>query len=76
MNGHTCIAVIMMGESLYKKYDDANVMFKEAFKLYGLNYTYSNEPDEPLCPAETSKSESVETSKVSSAEASKKTSGQ
>lgn len=44
MDGHTFIAVIMFGESLYKKYDDANVMFNEAFKLYGLDYTYSNEP--------------------------------
>lgn len=48
MDGHTFIAVIMMGESLYKKYDDANVMFNEAFKLYGLDYTYSNEPDNSL----------------------------
>lgn len=40
MEGHTMIAVMMDGENAYKKYDDANLLFAEAFKLYKLNYTY------------------------------------
>lgn len=40
MDGHTFIAVVMFGESLYKKYEDANILFKEGFKLYDLEYTY------------------------------------
>ena len=55
MEGHTFIAAIMFGETLYKKYDDANILFKEGFKLYGLNYTYSNEPEAEEQPEETSK---------------------
>ncbi|MDD6488543.1 MAG: D-alanyl-D-alanine carboxypeptidase [Clostridia bacterium] len=42
MNGHTLIAVVMNGESLYKKYDDANLLFKAGFKLYNLDYKYGN----------------------------------
>ncbi len=43
MNGHTFIAVVMYGESLYKKYEDANILFTEGFKLYDLEYTYGIE---------------------------------
>ena len=42
MNGHTLIAVVMNGETLYKKYDDANLLFKAGFDLYNLEYTYGN----------------------------------
>lgn len=45
MDGHTFIAVIMFGETLYKKYDDANILFKEGFKLYGLDYKYGSDYD-------------------------------
>ena len=40
MDGHTFIAVIMFGETLSKKYNDANILFTEGFKLYKLKYTY------------------------------------
>ncbi len=43
MDGHTFIAVIMFGETLYKKYEDANILFTEGFKLYNLKYTYGIE---------------------------------
>ncbi|MGN0470212.1 MAG: D-alanyl-D-alanine carboxypeptidase family protein [Acutalibacteraceae bacterium] len=42
MNGHTLIAVVMNGETLYKKYDDANLLFKAGFDLYSLDYTYGS----------------------------------
>lgn len=40
MDGHTLIAVVMNGENLYKKYEDANLLFKAGFELYDLEYTY------------------------------------
>ena len=40
MNGHTFIAVTMNGLSLYAKYEDCNLLFKKAFELYDLDYTY------------------------------------
>ena len=43
MNGHTFIAVVMNGISLYAKYDDCNILFKNAFDLYGYKYTYENQ---------------------------------
>lgn len=43
MDGHTFIAVVMFGETLYKKYEDANILFAEGFKLYNLNYTYGTD---------------------------------
>lgn len=43
MDGHTFIAVVMFGETLYKKYEDANILFTEGFKLYNLNYTYGTD---------------------------------
>lgn len=46
MDGHTFIAVVMFGETLYKKYEDANILFKEGFKLYGLNYKYGADYNE------------------------------
>ena len=46
MNGHTFIAVVMFGESLSKKYEDANILFKEGFKLYGLTYKYGADYNE------------------------------
>lgn len=42
MSGHTMIAVVMNGETLYKKYEDAHLLFKAGFDLYNLNYTYGN----------------------------------
>lgn len=42
MDGHTLIAVIMRG-SLYSKYEDANKLFTEGFKLYGLKYKWGQE---------------------------------
>lgn len=42
MSGHTLIAVVMNGETLYKKYEDANLLFKAGFDLYNLDYTYGN----------------------------------
>ncbi len=43
MNGHTFIAVVMNGQTLYAKYDDCNILFKNAFDLYGYKYTYENQ---------------------------------
>lgn len=40
VNGHTLIAVVMNGETLYKKYEDANLLFKAGFALYDLDYIY------------------------------------
>lgn len=40
INGHTLIASVMNGLTLYAKYDDANRLFTEGFKLYGLDYQY------------------------------------
>lgn len=40
IDGHTMIAVVMNGENLYKKYEDANLLFKAGFELYDLQYTY------------------------------------
>ena len=34
------IAVVMMGVSMYAKYEDANRLFEEGFKLYNLNFTH------------------------------------
>ena len=39
MEGHTFIAVVMNGQTLYTKYDDCNTLFEKAFKLYDLEYT-------------------------------------
>ena len=39
VEGHTMIAVIMNGYDGYAKYDDANLLFRMGFKLYGLPYT-------------------------------------
>ena len=46
VDGHTMIAVIMFGYTMYTKYDDANRLFKQGFATYGLNYTYNNEGSE------------------------------
>lgn len=46
VEGHTMIAVIMFGYTMYTKYDDANRLFKQGFATYGLNYTYNNEGNE------------------------------
>ena len=46
VDGHTMIAVIMFGYTMYTKYDDANRLFKQGFAAYGLDYTYSNEGSE------------------------------
>ena len=40
IGGHTLIAVIMNGQTLYTKYNDANVLFEEGFKLSNFDYTY------------------------------------
>ena len=40
MKGHTLIAVVMDGQTLYTKYEDCNLLFKKGFELYDLNYTY------------------------------------
>ncbi len=40
MNNHNMIAVVMMGVSMYAKYEDANRLFEEGFKLYNLNFTH------------------------------------
>ncbi len=40
VGGHTLIAVVMNGETLYTKYNDANYLFKEGFKANSLTYTY------------------------------------
>jgi len=37
---HTFIAVVMNGENLYSKYEDCNLLFKKAFELYDLDYTF------------------------------------
>lgn len=42
MNNHTLIAVVMNGQTLYTKYDDANTLFKTGFKFYGFDYTYGD----------------------------------
>lgn len=42
MNDHTMIAVVMNSYTLYTKYDDTNRLFKAAFDLYDLNYTYGD----------------------------------
>lgn len=42
MEGHTFIAVIMRS-GLYNKYEDANRLFTEGFKLYGLKYKFGQE---------------------------------
>ena len=40
MEGHTFIAVVMNAQTLYTKYNDCNALFKKAFELYSLEYTY------------------------------------
>lgn len=43
MSGHTMIAVVMKSPSNYQKFREANYLFEEAFRLYGLNYTHNDE---------------------------------
>lgn len=43
MEGHTFIAVVMNGQTLYTKYEDCNLLFEKAFKLYKLKYTTDDE---------------------------------
>ena len=40
MEGHTFIAAVMDADNLYSKYEDCHKIFKEAFALYDLNYTF------------------------------------
>lgn len=40
MDGHTFIASVMNGYTLYTKYDDCHKLFEKAFALYDLKYTY------------------------------------
>lgn len=40
VGGHTLIAVVMNGQTLYTKYHDANYLFKEGFQANSLTYTY------------------------------------
>ena len=40
VENHTMIAVIMNGYDGYAKYDDANLLFKRGYKIYGIPYTY------------------------------------
>ena len=39
MEGHTFIAVVMNAQTLATKYEDCNMLFEKAFKLYDLKYT-------------------------------------
>lgn len=43
MGGHTMIAVVMKSPSNYQKFREANYLFEEGFRLYGLNYTHNDE---------------------------------
>ncbi len=43
IEGHTFIAVVMNGLTLYTKYDDCNLLFKKAFELYDLEYLFGEE---------------------------------
>ncbi len=40
MDGHTLIAVVMNADSLYKKYEEAHLLFTSGFNLYNLEYTH------------------------------------
>lgn len=40
IQNHSLIAVVMNGETLYKKYEDANLLFKAGFDVYNLDYIY------------------------------------
>ncbi len=44
IGGHTLIAVVMNGQTMYTKYFDANYLFEEGFALNHFEYTY-NKPD-------------------------------
>lgn len=39
VEGHKMIAVVMNGYDGYSKYDDANLLFRMGYKIYGLPYT-------------------------------------
>ncbi len=41
ISNHTLIAVLMNGQTLYTKYNDANLLFDEGFKSVKLKYTYT-----------------------------------
>lgn len=43
MSNHTLIAVVLKSPSNYQKYHESNLLFKEAFKLFDLDYTYNDE---------------------------------
>ena len=40
ISGHTLIAVVMNGQTLYAKYNDVNYLFDEGFKANDLEYKY------------------------------------
>ena len=43
IEGHTLIASVMKGNTLYTKYEDAHKLFKAGFDVYGLKYTKEKE---------------------------------
>ncbi len=46
IKGHTLIASVMDAPYVAAKYSDANELFKEGFKLYGLEYKFASEDEQ------------------------------